>query len=82
MEDIFLSTEIGNSKRICISSISHKTYRSCVGSGLGGDMGYFVYETDDSCPDAGISVLAKAASFDAAMRLFEFIVGGGRAATA
>jgi hypothetical protein len=76
LDDIFLSAEIGESKRLCISSISHRTYRVAVGSGLGGDRGYFIFETDESCPGAGINVLAKVTSYEAAMRLFEFIAMG------
>ena len=73
MDDIFLSTELGESKHLCISSISHRTYRIAVGSGLGGDRGYFIFETDESRPDAGINVLAKAASYEAAMKLYEYL---------
>jgi hypothetical protein len=82
LDDIFLSAEIGNSRRLCVSSISHRTYRITVGSGLGGDRGYFIFETDESRPDAGINVLAKAASYDAAIQLFEFLIGAPRARAA
>jgi hypothetical protein len=73
MEDFFLSAEIGDSRRLCVSSISRQTYRHSVGSGLGGDRGYFVYETDDACAQNGITVLAKASSIDAALRLFDVL---------
>jgi hypothetical protein len=82
LDDVFLCAEIGDSRRLCISSISHRTYRIAVGSGLGGDRGYFIFETDESCPDAGIDVLAKATSYEAAMRLFDMIALGAKNARA
>jgi hypothetical protein len=80
LDDIFLSADMGDSKRLHISSISHRTYRLAVGSGLGGDRGYFIFETDESIPDAGINVLAKVASYEAGMRLFELLALGARRA--
>ena len=47
-----------------------------MGSGLGGDRGYFIFETDESQPGAGINVLAKAASYEAAIQLFDYLCGG------
>jgi hypothetical protein len=38
---------------------------------LGGEYGYFIYEVDSSRPDAGIEVIGKAASMEAALRIFE-----------
>jgi hypothetical protein len=46
------------------------------GKGLGGDYGYFIYEIDTLYPHAGIEVIAKAKSVDAALRLYEMIAGG------
>jgi hypothetical protein len=82
MEDLFLSADIGDSRRVCVSSISRQTYRSSVGSGLGGDRGYFVFEEDDSRPGEMVTVLAKASSYDAAIRLFDVISKGFRTAHA
>lgn len=73
MEDVFLSTDLGNGRTLCISSLSAQTYKESGGKGLGGDYGYFVYEVDPSRPHAGIEVIAKAASINAAMRLYELI---------
>lgn len=80
MEDLFLSAEIGDSKRVCLSAISRQTYRESVGSGLGGDRGYFVIEEDSSQAATSVTVLAKASSYDAALRLFEVLTRGARAA--
>jgi hypothetical protein len=78
MDDIFLSTELGNGRVLCISALSAKTYKEAGGKGLGGDYGYFVYEVDATAPQAGIEVIAKAASVNAAMRLYEIIAGAYR----
>jgi len=48
------------------------TYRQAA-KGLGGEYGYFVYEIDSRFPNAGIDVIAKAASLEAALRLFDII---------
>jgi hypothetical protein len=76
MEDVFLSANIGDSRRVCLSPISRQTYRESVGSGLGGDRGYFVVEEDTRPATASVTVLAKAASYDAALRLFEMLTSG------
>jgi hypothetical protein len=81
MEDLFLSADIGDSKRVCLSPISRQTYRESVGSGLGGDRGYFVVEEDNSEAATSVTVLAKASSYDAALRLFDVLTRGYRIAT-
>jgi hypothetical protein len=73
MDDVFLTAEIDNRRSICISPLPTKTYKESGGKGLGGEFGYFIYETDSACPDAGIEVIGKAASLEAALRLFELI---------
>lgn len=45
-------------------------------------MGYFIFETDDDRPDLGINVIGKAASIDAAHRLYEILVGRSALAAA
>jgi hypothetical protein len=72
MEDIFLSTEV-RGRTICLSPLSARTYRDAGGRGLGGDAGYFLYEFMTDNPEAGIEIIAKAASVDAAFRLFEML---------
>lgn len=73
MDDVFLTARIDNRRSICISPLPAKTYREAGGKGLGGEFGYFIYETDTACPNAGIEVIGKAASLEAALRLFEVI---------
>lgn len=75
MEDIFLSTRIDNQRSLCISPLPAKIYKQAGGCGLGGDFGYFIYEMNDALPQAGIEVIGKAASLEAALRLFEVIAG-------
>lgn len=75
MEDVFLTARIDNHRSICISPLPAKVYKQVGGKGLGGDYGYFIYEMNDAAPHAGIELIGKAASLEAAMRLFEMIVG-------
>ena len=76
MEDVFLSATVPDGRTLCVSPLSAKAYRESVKSGLGGDGGYFLYEIDSHNPRAGMEVIAKAASYDAAIRLFDLLVGG------
>jgi hypothetical protein len=80
MEDIFLSTPVEGNKTLCFSTLSAKSYRDAGARGLGGDYGYFIYQVDSDQPHAGIEVIAKAASFDAAMRLYELLTVRDQAA--
>lgn len=73
MEDFFLEVEIDHHRSICISPLPAKTYRETATKGLGGEYGYFIYEVDASRPSAGIEVIGKAASVEAALRIFEII---------
>jgi hypothetical protein len=73
MEDIFLSATVDHRRTICLSPLSYRSYRDAGGKGLGGDYGYFIYEIDEDHPAAGIEVIAKAKSADAALRLYEMI---------
>lgn len=73
MDDVFLTAQIDNRRSICISPLPAKIYKQAGAKGLGGEFGYFIYETDAACPDSGIEVIGKAASLDAALRLFEVI---------
>jgi hypothetical protein len=59
---------------LCISPLSARSYRDAGGKGLGGEYGYFIYECDSANPQCGIEVIAKAASLEAALRLYDIIV--------
>jgi hypothetical protein len=41
---------------------------------LGDDTGYFIYEFDKKQPEAGIEILAKAASYEAAIRIVDIFL--------
>jgi hypothetical protein len=73
MEDVFLSAELGDGRIVCVSPLSARSYRESGGKGLGGDYGYFLYEVNREQPGAGFNVIAKAASVEAAMRLFDLL---------
>lgn len=81
MEDVFLSARIDEKRSVCISPLPAKTYKEA-GKGLGGEFGYFIYEIDESAPTAGVHIIGKAASIDAAMRLFELFCCPSRAVPA
>lgn len=73
MEDVVLSVRVGENRTVSIAPLPKKTYRESAAKGLGGEYGYFIFETYDSTPDAGINVIGKAASIDAAYQLFDLI---------
>jgi len=75
MDDVFLTARIDATKSVCISPLPAKTYKEAGGKGLGGEYGYFIYEVDAAHPNAGIEVIGKAASVEAALRIFELICG-------
>jgi hypothetical protein len=73
MEDLNLSIKIDESLSLCIAPLPARTYRE-MARGLGGEFGYFIFEVDESRPDSGINVIGKAASAEAALRLFDLLV--------
>lgn len=62
MEDLNLSVKIDESRQLCIAPLPARTHREAGAKGLGGELGYFIFEVDHACPDAGITVIGKAAS--------------------
>lgn len=58
-----------------MSPISVDTFEANKAQSLGDDTGYFIYEFDTRRPSTGIEILAKAMSFDAAVRLVDIFVG-------
>jgi hypothetical protein len=76
MEDVFLSASIDDYRTLCISPIPADCYRFGGGKGLGGEFGYFIYETDNRHPGAGIEIIGKAASVEAAEKLFGILTAG------
>lgn len=74
MENLSLSAILGDGREICISPISRETFEQSELDALGDDCGYFLYEVDASRPSAGIEVLAKVASYEAALRLVDIFL--------
>ena len=72
-DDLFLQTRIDDSRMLCVSSISRKTFDECAAENFQNDRGYFIYECSLDGNRGGISVLAKMASFEAAFRFYDII---------
>ena len=73
MDDFVLEETVGNS-RVFVSALSERVYRDAGVRGLGGSQGFFVCAERGDEPQAGIEVLAKAASADAAEKIFLALV--------
>lgn len=73
MEDIYLSESVGGDTFI-VTPLSNLFYRQAGAQGLGGSEGYFICSSSVANPDAGFEVLAKAATPDAAERIFRALV--------
>lgn len=72
MDDILATVGIGNGRSICVASLARETVSDSGAAHLGFE-GYFLFETSDIPGEAGINVLGKVASFDAAIRLIEVL---------
>jgi hypothetical protein len=72
MDDILATFVIGNGRSVHVGALARGTL---VDSGAEhmGHLGYFLFEASDMPGERGISVLGKAASFDAAMRLIDLL---------
>lgn len=58
---------------MCISPLDIEALDAAMVDGLGDDYGYFVYEARGPRGAACIDVLAKCPTFEAALRLLEFL---------
>jgi hypothetical protein len=73
MEDVSLTVKIDDSRSLRIAPLPLRTYREAGGKGLGGELGYFIYEIDETQPNLGIEIIGKAASMDAAIRIYKLL---------
>ena len=73
MDDLNLTVRLNDSLSLCIAPLPAETYRDANAKGLGGEYGYFIFEVDEARPELGINVIGKAASADAALRLFDLL---------
>lgn len=70
-DDLFAAARIDQYRRLCISPLSTLSVQEADVHNLGSQRGYFIYEVDDRPIGGGITVLAKAASLEAAFRLVD-----------
>ena len=80
LDDLFVVERLGNSRSLCLSTLALQTVTESGATHLGGDRGLFIYELDESREGAGVEILAKATSLEAAFRLID--LWKGRAANA
>ncbi len=62
-----------------MAPISRDTFEANKAYELGDDYGYFIYEFDAARPASGIEILAKAVSYDAAVRLVDIYLTASKA---
>lgn len=80
MTDRFWSAPLHDGREICISPLARTTVEQALDSDqLGDDYGYFIYEYDARAVHSGIEILAKAASYAAAVRLVDIYVNANQA---
>ena len=70
-DDLFIVERIDKCRSLCLSTLARETVTEAEASHLGSDRGLFIYEVDESLGPAGVQVLAKAASVEAALRLID-----------
>jgi hypothetical protein len=82
MQHFLFSAPLPDGHEVCVAPVSADAFEANSVYTLGDDTGYFLYEFDNRQPETGIEILAKAASYDAAMRLVDiFISARQRTAT-
>jgi hypothetical protein len=74
MQNILFSAQLSDGRQVCVAPVSADTFEANCAYCLGDDSGYFIYEFDDTRPETGIEILAKAVSYDAAMRLSDIFI--------
>ncbi|MCG8595630.1 MAG: hypothetical protein MI785_14880 [Kiloniellales bacterium] len=70
MDDILIEKKISEGRQLYVAVLSRQAVVEAGAEHLGVG-GFFIFETCDISGQKGINVLAKAASFDAAMRLVD-----------
>ena len=82
MDQFLFSARLPDGRQVCIAPISADAFEDNGAHSLGDDSGYFIYEYDADRAATGIEILAKAASYDAAMRIIDiFLSVQGRQVT-
>lgn len=78
MRDVIFSARLRDGREVCVAPISRDTFEANKAYELGDDCGYFIFEYDTQKPSTGIEILAKAASYDAAVRLVDLYMYAAR----
>ena len=65
------SADLKDGRQIHIAQVSLDAYNDNKVFELGDDSGYFIYQIDNSNSSAGLEILGKAASYEAAMQLID-----------
>jgi hypothetical protein len=78
MQHILFSSRLADGRELCVSPLSRDAFEANRAETLGDDTGYFIYEFDHNRPAAGIEILAKTISADAALRLIDIYVMASR----
>ncbi|WP_119300891.1 hypothetical protein [Dongia deserti] len=71
MKHLLFSARTPDGKEVCVAPVSIDAFEANHAQSLGDDTGYFIYEFDAVRPSSGIEILAKAVSYDAALRLID-----------
>ncbi len=79
---LIFSARTPDGRELCVSPVSSDAFEQNRAHALGDDTGYFIYEFDAGQPSAGIEILAKAVSYEAAIRLIDIYVMAARQGTA
>ena len=74
MKEFLFSARLPDGREVCIAPVSADAFQDNGVDSLGDDTGYFIYEYDTAQTSAGIEILGKAASYDAAMRLIDIFI--------
>jgi len=74
MQNILFCAQLSDGRQVCVAPVSADAFEANDAYCLGDDSGYFIYEFDDNRPETGIEILAKAASYDAAVRLADIFI--------
>lgn len=68
MDDVLSTIQLDDGGRLYIAPLSRKTIKESDAEHMGYE-GYFLFETNDLSPGKAITILAKASSFEGALRL-------------
>lgn len=74
MDDLLWCVKISETRSLCVSPLSPATVHENGADNLGSDAGYFIYEVENGPASAGIAILGKAASEEAAARLVDIFL--------